>query len=98
MAAIFAQEHLHIAQQQRRQGDFMPRRIGLCFSLRFFAAGVFCVAAYGQTFYGSIVGSVTDSSAAPVANAAVTVTNLGTTERRSITTETTGLYRFVNRV
>ena len=57
-----------------------------------------CTTAYGQTFYGSIVGAVTDSSGAPVANALVTTTNLGTTERRSITTESSGLYRFVNLV
>ena len=43
--------------------------------LRFLA-----VIAHGQTFYGSIVGTVTDASGALIPGARVTVTNLGTTE------------------
>jgi Carboxypeptidase regulatory-like domain len=52
----------------------------------------------GQTFYGSIVGTVTDSSGAAVQNAAVTLTNTGTDERRTAKTGADGIYRFVNLV
>jgi hypothetical protein len=61
-------------------------------------AATFCTVGHGQTFYGSIVGNVTDASGARVANAAVAVTNIGTTERRTVTTENTGIYRFVDLV
>ncbi len=51
-----------------------------------------------QSFYGSIVGTVTDNTAAVVPNAAVTLTNLGTNEKRVATTDASGNYRFVNLV
>ena len=43
-------------------------------------------ASFGQTFYGSIVGSVNDASAGAVPQAVVTLTNLATAERRSMQT------------
>lgn len=51
-----------------------------------------------QTFYGSVVGSVTDATAAAVPQAGVTLTNLGTGERRAMQTDGVGNYQFVNLV
>jgi hypothetical protein len=53
---------------------------------------------WSQTFYGSITGSVLDASGAAIPDAAVTVTNIGTTEKRSMQSEATGSYTFVNLV
>src|SRR5258707_6094665 len=53
---------------------------------------------FGQTFYGSIVGTVTDPSGSAVPQASVTLTNLGTAERRTMTTDSSGNYQFVNLV
>ncbi|MDQ2900063.1 MAG: TonB-dependent receptor [Acidobacteriota bacterium] len=55
-------------------------------------------ACYGQSFYGSIVGSVTDASGGAVPQATVTLTNLGTAERRSMQADESGNYQFVNLV
>lgn len=52
----------------------------------------------GQTFYGSVVGSVTDSTSAAVPGASVTITNTGTSERRVAETDARGSYQFVNLV
>ncbi len=49
-----------------------------------------------QSTYGSIAGAVTDSSGAAIADAQVTLTNLGTSEKRTQTTGSDGLYSFVN--
>lgn len=51
---------------------------------------------YGQSFYGSVVGTVTDSSGSAVPQAGVTMVNMGTAERRVIQTDTSGNYQFVN--
>src|SRR5882724_9440594 len=55
-------------------------------------------ASFGQTFYGSIVGSVRDASSGAVTQANVTLINLGTAERRSAPTDGSGNYQFVNLV
>jgi len=47
---------------------------------------------FGQTFRGTILGSVTDSSGAYVAGATVKVRNLGTGLERTTTTSTDGSY------
>jgi hypothetical protein len=49
-----------------------------------------------QSTYGTISGSVTDSSGAAIADAQVTLTNLGTSEKRNQSTGSDGLYTFVN--
>ncbi len=49
-----------------------------------------------QSTYGSITGSVTDPSGAAMAGAQVTLTNLGTAEKRTQTTGSDGLYLFPN--
>ena len=50
----------------------------------------------GQSTYGSITGSVTDPSGAAIADAQVTLTNMGTAEKRTQPTGPDGLYSFVN--
>src|SRR5437879_11179675 len=76
-----------------------------CQPLAAFALGLsFCVACFmgfslpvrAQSTYGSIAGAVTDSSGAAIADAQVTLTNLGTSEKRTQTTGSDGLYSFVN--
>ncbi|MGO8790277.1 MAG: carboxypeptidase regulatory-like domain-containing protein [Terriglobia bacterium] len=49
-----------------------------------------------QTFFGSILGTVTDSAGAVVPGANTTLTNEGTGEHRSVPTDSTGNYRYVN--
>jgi hypothetical protein len=50
----------------------------------------------GQSTFGSVAGSVTDASGAAVADAQVTLTNLGTAEKRVQPTGGDGLYLFPN--
>ena len=54
------------------------------------------VSLFGQAFYGSIVGTVTDASNAAVHGANVTLTNLGTAERHQTVTGAFGGYEFLN--
>jgi hypothetical protein len=51
---------------------------------------------HAQTTYGSIAGSVVDSSSAAVSDASVTLTNLGTAEKRTQSSGNDGLFTFVN--
>src|SRR6516164_4569290 len=51
-----------------------------------------------QTFYGSVLGTITDSTGAVVPRAVVTLTNDGTSERRTASSDASGNYRFVNLV
>jgi len=55
-------------------------------------AGIVCA----QTFFGSIVGTATDTSGASVPGATVTLTNTGTGENKTMETDAAGNYRFVN--
>src|ERR1019366_2095228 len=52
--------------------------------------------ARSQTTFGSLAGTVTDPAGAVAAGVQVTVTNLGTNEKRGTVTNTDGIYRFVN--
>jgi hypothetical protein len=52
--------------------------------------------AKAQSTYGSIVGAVTDASGAVIPGASVTLTNIGTNEKRTFETDAAGNYRFVN--
>jgi hypothetical protein len=61
-------------------------------------AAIVVVSAFSQTFYGSILGTVSDASGGVVPNANVTLTNNGTGERRTATTASDGAYRFMNLV
>jgi hypothetical protein len=51
-----------------------------------------------QSFYGSVVGTVTDPSGGVIPGASASLTNLGTAEKRSAMTDSNGTYRFVNLV
>src|SRR5580704_859614 len=51
---------------------------------------------HGQSTYGTVDGSVLDSSGAAIAGAQVTLTNTGTQEKRTQPTGNEGLYQFVN--
>src|SRR5882762_4318860 len=72
------------------------------FSRRFCAAFIVvfvtlsCLAARAQSTYGTIVGSITDSSGAAITDATVTLTNVGTSEKRSQSSGSDGLFTFVN--
>jgi Carboxypeptidase regulatory-like domain len=59
---------------------------------------LFTLSVSAQTFYGSIVGTVTDPSGSVVPGASVTLTNTATGERRTAQTGAAGGYRFVNLV
>ena len=54
--------------------------------------------ASAQGFYGSIVGRVSDKTGGVVRGASVTVTSLGTAEKRTTATDADGNYRFVDLV
>ena len=51
---------------------------------------------YAQSTYGSISGAVTDTSGAAITEANVTLTNLGTSEKRTQRSGSDGLFTFVN--
>ena len=70
------------------------RFLSFVLSLGFFFSA--CLFVQGQSTYGSITGSVTDPSGAAIAEAQVTLTNLGTAEKRVQPTGADGLYSFVN--
>jgi hypothetical protein len=58
------------------------------------AASVCCQPAYAQQSYGTIVGTVTDSSGADLGGAKVTATNTGTNIAKTVTTGSSGTYSF----
>jgi hypothetical protein len=74
----------------------MPRRMlcSLIVSLGMIISA--SVSLYSQSTYGSIAGSVTDPSGAAVTDATVTLTNMGTAEKRTQSSGSDGLYTFVN--
>jgi hypothetical protein len=70
----------------------------LCLCLLGALAGLFSVvpSLKSQTTFGSVVGDVTDPSGAAIPNTEVVLTNLGTNEKRTETTNADGLYQFIN--
>src|SRR5438477_7581490 len=82
----------------------MPRRFQTSALRRFLtragliltASPILTVPLLGQAFYGSIIGAVTDPSSATLRAARVTLTNIGTEERRETLTDAEGTYQFLN--
>jgi outer membrane receptor protein involved in Fe transport len=54
------------------------------------------VTAHAQNIFGSIVGTVSDPGGAVLPGASVTVTNLGTGEKRTVTTDGQGNYQILS--
>src|SRR5437773_1473371 len=52
--------------------------------------------AWGQTTFGTVVGTVQDASGAVIPQARVILTSLSTSEKRTVTTDPSGGYEFVN--
>jgi hypothetical protein len=79
-----------------RKESSMPSRIlrNLLVSLALLVS--VSLSLYGQSTYGSITGSVADSSGAIITDAKVTLTNAGTGEKRTQSTGADGLFTFVN--
>jgi hypothetical protein len=82
---------------ERTTGNFR------CFAILVFSLAIGCMAVFtlplaAQTTYGSIVGTVTDASGASIPGAAVTLTNTGTSERKTAESGADGNYQFVNLV
>ena len=63
-------------------------------SAMFALAALFAVAAYSQAVNGTLLGTVTDSSGATIANAKVTITETNTGIIHSATTNASGNYSF----
>ena len=61
-------------------------------------AAIFNMPLAGQSFYGSVVGTVTDPSGSAIAGATVTLTNSGTNQKLTADTGSNVGYRFVNLV
>jgi hypothetical protein len=74
----------------------MPRRKLFALLLSFSLVVLLTVSLQAQSTYGTIVGSVTDTSGAAITDATVTLTNLGTQEKRTQPSGADGLFTFVN--
>jgi hypothetical protein len=74
----------------------LSNRISYFAFLFLLTAGLFAVAIQAQTTFGSITGTITDSTGAPTPGVNVTVTNLDTSEKRHMLTNNDGIYQFVN--
>src|SRR5256714_654617 len=76
-------------------GEMLNLRKLLAFTV-VFVLGFALHTARAQSVYGTIAGTITDSSGAAIANATVTLTNLGTGEKHTMEGSASGQYTFVN--
>src|SRR5258707_437413 len=72
------------------------RKLWLAFLAAIVVLALTPTSGWSQNVYGTIAGTVTDTSGAAVANATVALTNLDTAQKRSIETDASGNYTFVN--
>jgi Carboxypeptidase regulatory-like domain len=77
-------------------GWVMISRRAFSLLVAFFLVFSTCIFVQGQSTYGAITGSAADSSGASITDAQVTLTNMGTSEKRTQPTGSDGLYSFVN--
>ena len=70
----------------------MLKRTYLCWSFLLMAA----LALNAQTYYGTVVGTVTETSGSVLVDATVSLTNRGTAERKTLKTDAHGDFQFVN--
>ena len=80
----------------RSQSSFRLTRLSGVLVLFVALAGVMPVVA--QTFYGAMLGLVTDASGAAIPSAMVNLLNSATGEKRTAETDASGNYRFINLV
>ena len=78
---------------RQSQGRQSPHGAG---SWRVRCAGLTLLSAFAQVRFGTILGTVTDSSGATVSGANVKLTNLGTNDARTAQTGAGGIYTFPN--
>jgi hypothetical protein len=74
------------------------RPLPLLFLMLGMVSGLCSSPASAQTFYGSIVGTVSDATGAVMPGATVIVTDIGTAEKHTAQSNASGDYRFVNLV
>jgi len=74
--------------------EYFFRRTPMCLLALLLLTTLFARVAWAQGGTGELTGLVTDPSGAAVANAAVTLTNSATGEKRTATTSSAGSYRF----
>ena len=65
----------------------------LCFALLAAVVAITTAPVFGQAFYGSVVGTITDQSGGALAGATVTLTNVATSERRQEQSQPFKLFR-----
>ncbi len=70
------------------------RSLSSIFLIIFLSLG--SIGLHAQTTFGTFLGTVQDQSGAVIANATVTMLNLGTAATRTVHTEADGTYNFVN--
>jgi hypothetical protein len=81
--------------------DYLNPKTKIAFALKLFCVAMSLIISLplrAQSFYGSILGTVTDSSGAVVPDATVTVTNTGTNEAVTVQSDASGKYSVVNLV
>jgi len=83
----------------RADWNSVSRRLGaslLPILFAVFAAAFLCTNAGAQVRFGSVVGTVADTSGATVSGATIKLTNLGTNETRTMQSSAAGTYSFPN--
>ena len=78
----------------RNQVIYEAARVALLLAI--LAAVRWTPRASAQVLYGSIAGTVRDSSESVIAGAKVVITNIGTTQTRETITNSAGTYTFTN--